>query len=118
MKLGWLALQLTGQEEVQQAKLNDIMAETMQLRGRSTSQPMDKGWKETWAKSKKRKPTPKQRPTQRRNKTHRMKIQWLIHAIRVKQAAEHVIEPGKPTGNGNRMNARMTMDLYGSGAHT
>ena len=43
MKLGWLALQLTGQEEVQQAKLNDIMAETMQLRGRSTSQPMDKG---------------------------------------------------------------------------
>ena len=43
MKRGWQALQLAGLEEVQQTKLNDIMAGTMQWRGKSTSQPMDKG---------------------------------------------------------------------------
>ena len=43
MKLGWQALQPAGLKEVQQTKLNDIMAETMQWRGRSTSQPTDKG---------------------------------------------------------------------------
>ena len=47
-----------------------------------------------------------------------MKIQWLIHAIRVKQAAKRTIELDKPAGNGKRMNARTTMDSYGSGAHT
>ena len=30
MKLGWKALQPAGPEEVQQTKLNDIMAKTMQ----------------------------------------------------------------------------------------
>ena len=118
MKLGWQALQLTGLEEVQQTKLNNIMAKTMQWRGRSTSQPTNKGWKETWVELKKRKPTPKQCSTQRRNKTQRMKIQWLIHAIRVKQALEHAAELDKTTGNGKCMNARTTMDSYRSGAHT
>ena len=118
MKLGWQALQPAGLEEVQQTKLNDIMVETMQWRGKSTSQPMDKGWKETWAELKKRKLTPKQCSAQRRNKTQRMKTQWLIHAIRVKQALEHAVEPDKPVSNGKCMNARTTMYSYRSGAHT
>ena len=118
MKLGWQALQPAGLEEVQQTKLNDIMAETMQWRGRSTSQPTDKGWKETWAELKKRKHTPKQCLAQRRNKTQRMKTHWLIHATRVKQELEHAAELEKPASNGKHMNVKTTMDSYGSGAHT
>ena len=45
-----------------------------------------------------------------------MKTQELIHTIRVKQAPECAVESDKPVGNGKRMNARKTMDLYGSGA--
>ena len=45
-----------------------------------------------------------------------MKTQELIHATRIKQAPKHAAELDKPVGNGKRMNARKTMDLYGSGA--
>ena len=48
----------------------------------------------------------------------RMKTQELIHATRVKQAPEHAAESDKLVGNGNCMNARKAMDLYGSGART
>ena len=37
---------------------------------------------------------------------------------RVKQALERAAEPDKPIGNGKRMNAKTTMDSYGSGAYT
>ena len=47
-----------------------------------------------------------------------MKTQWLIHATRVKQAAERVIELDKPAGNGKHMNTRKAMDSYESEAHT
>ena len=47
-----------------------------------------------------------------------MKTQELIHTIRVKQAPECAVESDKPVGNGKRMNARKTMDLYGSEART
>ena len=47
-----------------------------------------------------------------------MKTQELIHAIRVKQAPKRAAESGKPVGNSKRMNARKSMDTYGSGART
>ena len=118
MKLGWQALRPTGPEGVQQTKLNDIMVEITQWCGRSTSQPIDKEWKEMGAILKMKKPTPKQCPARRRNKTQRMKAQWLIQTIRVKQAAERAAEPDKLAGNGKRMNACGAMGSYGSGAHT
>ena len=55
---------------------------------------------------------------QGRNKTQRMKTQWLIHATRVKQAAERATKLDKPTGNGKHMNTRRAMDSYGSRLHT
>ena len=43
MKLEWQTRQPISPEEVKQIKLNDIMAETTQWRGKSTNQPTDKG---------------------------------------------------------------------------
>ena len=94
------------------------MAEAMQWRGKSTNQPMNKGWKETWTELKKRKPTLKQCPSRRRNKIQRIKTKKLTHATRVKQAPERVPKSNKPVGNGKRMNIRTTMDSYGSRACT
>ena len=37
---------------------------------------------------------------------------------RVKQAPEHAAESCKPVGNSKRMNAKKSMDTYGSGART
>ena len=47
-----------------------------------------------------------------------MKTQELIHATRVKQAPECVAESNKLVGNGKRMSARKSMDLYGSETRT
>ena len=52
------------------------------------------------------------------NEMQRMKTQELIHATKVKQAPGHALKSEKPVGNGKRINARKTMDLYGSGART
>ena len=47
-----------------------------------------------------------------------MKTQKLIHVTRVKQTPERAAELDKPKSNGKRMNARTTIDSYGSGART
>ena len=79
---------------------------------------MDKGWKETWAKLKKRKPTPKKCSAWRKNEMQKLKTQELIHAIRVKQALESAAKLDKPVSNGKHMGAKKVMDSYGSRAHT
>ena len=65
---------------------------------------------------KKRKPTPKQYPSRKRNEMQRMKAQELIHATRVKQTPEHATKSDKPVGNGKCMRARKAIDSYESGA--
>ena len=61
--------------------MNDIIVGTMQWCGKSTSQPTDKGQKKgDMGRIKKRKPTPKQYPSQIRNEMQRMKTQELIYA--------------------------------------
>ena len=52
---------------------------------------------------KKRKPTPKQYLSQRRNVMQRMKTQELIYAAKVKQIPERAIGSDKPKGNGKRV---------------
>ena len=81
----------------------------MQWHGRSTSQTMDKGWKETWAKLKKRRSIPKPCSAQRRNEMQRMKTQELFHATRIKQAPKRAVESDKLVGNGKCINARKAM---------
>ena len=77
-----------------------------------------KNKKGTWAELKKRKRTPKQCPSRRRNVMQRMKTQELIHAARVKQKPERVVGLDKLEGNGKHVRVRKTMDSYGSGACT
>ena len=99
--------------------MNDIIAGTMQWCGKSTSQPTNKGYKKRdMGQIKKRKPTPKQYPSRRRNKMQRMKTRELIYAVRVKQIPERATGSDKPEGNGKHMKARKAMDSYGSGACT
>ena len=74
--------------------------------------------KGTWAKLKKRKPTPKQCLARRRNKMQRMKTQKLLHVARAKQTQERAAESNKPRGNSKCVKARKAMDTYGSEAHT